>query len=154
MPGGLEVNSSVARHQNGVREDAKKGREMDKKSIVPEGAARPSVPLSPGVKAGNMLFISGQVSLDPRTGKFVPGGIREQTELTLKNVQAVVEAAGGSMKDVVRTNCYLTDVNNFPAFNEVYRQFFSEPYPARTTTEVKLAGPFIVEIDAIAVLGE
>ena len=124
-----------------------------KKAIIPEGAVGPSVPLSPAIQAGRLLFVSGQVSLDLKTGKFVPGGIREQTEQTLKNLQAVLESGGASLKDVARTNCYLTDMADFPGFNEVYRSFFSEPFPARTTTEVsKLAGQFIVEIDAIAVL--
>lgn len=91
--------------------------------------------------------------MDPKSGQVVKGGIREQTEQVLKNLQAVLEAGGASMDHVVRTTCYLTDMATFNDFNEVYRKFFSAPFPTRTTVEIsKLAGDFVVEIDAIAVV--
>lgn len=128
---------------------------MQKQAITLKNAAPSVAPLSPGIKAGQMLFVSGQVAVDPKTGRVVAGGIREQTEQVLKNLQSVLAAAGASTANVVRTTCYLTDMGNFKEFNEVYRSFFTEPFPARTTVEVsKLAGNFVVEVDAIAVLGE
>ncbi len=126
---------------------------MEKQKITIKNAATGPAPLSPGIKAGNLLFVSGQVAVDPTTGRVVEGGIREQTGQVLKNVQSVLEAAGASTANVVRTTCFLTDMGSFGEFNEVYRDFFQEPFPTRSTVEVsRLAGAFVVEVDAIAVL--
>lgn len=126
---------------------------MKKEIVKLQNAAPSAAPLSPGIKVGNLLFASGQVAVDPKSGQVVKGGIQEQTEQVLKNLQVVLEAGGTSMASVVRTTCYLTDMATFKDFNEVYRRFFSEPFPTRTTVEIsKLAGDFVVEIDAIAIV--
>lgn len=126
---------------------------MKKELITIKNAAPSAAPLSPGIKVGNLLFVSGQVAVDPKSGQVAKGGIQEQTEQVLKNLQAVLEASGASMANVVRTTCYLMDMATFKSFNEVYRRFFSQPFPTRTTVEVsRLAGDFVVEIDAIAIV--
>jgi len=109
-------------------------------------------PYSQGIKCGNLLFVSGQIAIDPSTGKLVEGDIKIQTKRVLENIKAIVEAAGGSMKDIVRTTCYLTDISLFKDFNEAYASFFEEDPPARTTIEVSALPRqgALVEIDAIA----
>lgn len=121
--------------------------------IYPKGQRSSSSPLSPAVVFHHIVFISGQVPVDAE-GK-TPSGIKAQTEVALKNLLAVVEAAGGSAASVLRCSCYLTNMDDFAAFNEVYRRFFtSTPLPARTTVGVsRLASPdFLVEVDAVAAL--
>ena len=128
---------------------------MKIEAISPKGYVPSKAPLSPAVRFHHLVFVSGQVPRDAE-GK-TPAGIKAQTEVTLKNLQAIVEAAGGSMASVVRCGCYLTSIDDFAGFNEVYRQFFtSDPLPARTTVEVtKLANPdFLVEVDAIAIVAD
>lgn len=108
-------------------------------------------PYSQAVRRGNMVFLSGQVPLDPATKKLVEGDIRVQTEQVLANLDAVLRAAGLSFADVVKTTIYLVDLGHFQAVNETYARRFKEPFPARATVQVsKLPLGAMVEIDAIA----
>ncbi len=109
-------------------------------------------PYSQAVKAGNMVFVSGQIPLDPATGQPVAGGIEEQTRRVLLNLQAILEAAGLGLKDVVRTTVFLADLADFPKMNQVYAEFFGDDPPARTTVQAAaLPRGALIEIDAIAV---
>ena len=125
-----------------------------KKEIVSTGAAPKAVgPYSQAVGCGGFLFCSGQIPLDPATGKLVEGGIREQTERVLRNLEAVLAAGGAGMGTVVRTTVYLLDMGEFQAMNEVYGSFFPENPPARVTVQVsKLPAGARVEIDAIGLV--
>ncbi len=119
-------------------------------AVRTDKAPAPKGPYSQGRRAGSLLFVAGQVPFDLE-GNLVGSGIAEQTRAALQNVQAIVEAAGAMLADVVKVNVYLTDLENFAAMNEVYRTFFTEPFPARTTVQAGLLG-FLVEIDAVAAL--
>jgi 2-iminobutanoate/2-iminopropanoate deaminase len=108
-------------------------------------------PYSPGLRAGQLLFISGQIPSDPATGALVGGGIADETERVLKNVEALLNAAGLTLQDVVRTTVFLADMADFTAMNDVYGRFFTEPFPARSTVQVAgLPRNARIEIDAIA----
>lgn len=108
-------------------------------------------PYSQAVRAGQLLFMSGQVPLDPASGLIVSGDITAQARRTLDNIKAVLTTAGLSFANVVRTTIFLADMNDFAAVNEVYGQYFSQPYPARVTVQVaRLPKDALVEIDAIA----
>ena len=108
-------------------------------------------PYSQAVRAGQLLFVSGQVPLDPSTGQIVDGDIAAQTRRVFVNLGAVLSAGGRSFADVVRTTVFLADLNDFAAVNEIYGQYFSEPYPARATVQVgRLPKDARVEIDVIA----
>jgi 2-iminobutanoate/2-iminopropanoate deaminase len=108
-------------------------------------------PYSPSVRAGEFLFVSGQIPLDPATGQLVRGDVSAQAERVLKNVEAVLGAAGASLADVVRTTIYLADLAHFGVVNDVYGRYFTPPYPARVTVQVAaLPRGALVEIDAIA----
>ena len=107
-------------------------------------------PYSQAIRAGNLLFVSGQIPLDASTGEIIKGGIADQTKKVLENLRAIVEAAGGSLKTVVKTTIFLKDMNDFSKVNEVYGSFFSEPFPARATIEVaRLPRDVGVEIEAV-----
>lgn len=111
----------------------------------------PSGPYSPGIKAGGFVFVSGQVAVDPRTGQVVGKTVEEQTERVLENVKTIIESAGASLKDVVKVSVYLADIGNFDKMNSVYRKYFPEEPPTRTTVQAGMARKeFLVEIDAIA----
>ena len=108
-------------------------------------------PYSQAIIAGNLLYTAGQGPMDPETGVVVEGEIAVQAEQTLKNLGAILEAAGLDYGDVVKTTCYMRDLNDFVAFNEVYAKFFEEPYPARTTIEAgRLPLDIDIEIEAVA----
>jgi 2-iminobutanoate/2-iminopropanoate deaminase len=108
-------------------------------------------PYSQAVRAGQLLFVSGQVPLDPATGQIVDGDIAAQTRRVFDNLAAVLKAGGRSFADVVRTTVFLADMNDFATVNEVYGTYFSEPYPARATVQVaRLPKDARVEIDVIA----
>ena len=108
-------------------------------------------PYSQAIKANGFVYASGQIALDPSTMQIVAGGIREQTERVLRNLAAVLEAAGSNLDGVVKTTVFLADMNEFAAMNEVYGSFFTEVPPARSTVEVKrLPRDVRVEIDVIA----
>lgn len=110
-------------------------------------------PYSQAIKVGEFVYTSGQVAIDPATGEFIGGGIAEQTERVLKNVAAVLEAAGSSLDQVVKTLVFLADMNDFSAMNEVYAKFFSEVPPARSTVEAaRLPKDALIEIEAVALI--
>jgi len=114
-------------------------------------APQPLGPYSQGVEAGGFLFVSGQGAIDPGSGKLVAGDIESQTRQTLTNVKSIVEASGLSMRDVVRVSVYLKNMKDFKQMNEVYKSFFVEAPPARTTVQVELPmSEMLVEIDVIA----
>jgi 2-iminobutanoate/2-iminopropanoate deaminase len=117
------------------------------------GAPRAIGPYSPVIRTGHLLFLSGQIPLDPATGALVDGGIAIQTEQVMRNIGALLEAAGAGFQHVARTTVFLADMNDFAAMNEIYAKFVSEPPPARSTVQVaRLPRDARVEIDAIAVL--
>ena len=108
-------------------------------------------PYSQAVKANGMIFASGQIPIDPATGEFVPGGIQEQTRQVLKNLTAVLEAAGSNLDRVVKTTVFLLDMQDFGAMNEIYGQFFKVEPPARATVQAaRLPRDARVEIEVIA----
>jgi len=108
---------------------------------------------SQAVKVDNTVYISGQIPLDPATMEVVDGGIDAQITRVFDNLTAVSEAAGGSLKDVVKLNIYLTDLSNFPTVNEIMAKYFNEPYPARAAIEVSALPKAVgVEMDAVLVL--
>jgi len=123
--------------------------------IQTENAPAAIGPYSQAIKAGGFVFCSGQVAIDPQTGQFVAGGVAEQTEQVLKNLSAVLEAAGSSLDQVVKTTVFLADMKEFSAMNEVYARFFSEPPPARATVAAAgLPRDARVEIEAVALVSE
>jgi len=122
------------------------------RTIYTEKAPAAIGPYSQAVYANGMLFVSGQLPLDPATGEFVPGGIKEQTHQCLKNAKAIIEAGQLQMNQVVKTTVLLSDMENFAAMNEVYASFFTAPFPARAAYQVvKLPKGAMVEIELIAV---
>ena len=122
------------------------------KHIFAEGAPKAIGPYSHAVITGNLVYASGQGPLDPNSGEIVGANAAEQTEQVIKNLKTVLEAAGSSLEKVVKNNCYLFDMNDFAAFNEVYGKYFSHK-PARTTIAAKtLPKNILVEIESIAEL--
>ena len=125
-----------------------------KQIIKTEKAPQAIGPYSQAIRAGGFVFASGQIPLDPRTGEFVEGGIAEQTEQVLRNLSAVLEAAGTGLDRVVKTTVFLADMSDFAAMNEVYGRYFSKDAPARATVEAaRLPRDARVEIEAIAEAG-
>jgi len=123
-----------------------------RKQITAEKGAKPVGPYSHAIVCnGTLLFVSGQGPTNPQTGQ-APETFREAAIQTLTNVKTILEAAGATMADVVKVHAYLRDMKDFPVFNEVYKEFFPQPYPARTTVQSNLTIP--IEVDAIAVLPE
>ena len=123
-----------------------------KEIISTENAPGAIGPYSQAVKTGNMVFLSGQIPIDPQTGEFVSNDVAEQTEQVLKNLSAVLEAAGTSLNNVVKTTVFLADMNDFTAMNEVYARYFSENKPARATVQAaRLPRDARVEIECIAI---
>lgn len=108
-------------------------------------------PYSQAIKVGELVFVSGQLPIDPATGAFAEGGIKELTRQSLTNMKAILEEAGTSMANVVKTTVFLADMNDFAAMNEVYAEFFAAPFPARSAVAVKtLPKGALVEIECIA----
>lgn len=126
------------------------------KTIVSTSSAPKAIgPYNQAVIAGNMMFLSGQLGIDPATGNFVAGGVKEQTDQVLKNLSAVLAQGGCAIADVVSCTVYLKSMNDFPAMNEIYAKYFSENAPSRATVEVaRLPKEGLVEISCIAVKGE
>ncbi len=123
--------------------------------ISPPGVPAPRGPYSPAVRAGDFIFVSGQVPVDPATQKVISADIRTETRQVLNNVQRILEGCGATLGDVVKCNVYLADGKDFAAMNEVYAEFFGEAKPARATVACQFAIPGIkVEIDAIAFKGK
>ena len=124
-----------------------------KEIISTEDAPGAIGPYSQAIKAGNMIFCSGQIPIDPATGEFVSDDVAEQTEQVLKNLKAVLEAAGATLADVVKTGVFLADMNDFAVMNEVYAKYFDANKPARATVQAaRLSRDTRVEIDCIAVI--
>lgn len=123
-----------------------------KKVITTPHAPAAIGPYSQAIQAGNMLFVSGQLGLDPTTGVFAEGGIEAQTRQAFRNVEAIFAAAGFEMADVVKTTVFLADMQDFAAMNAVYTDQFTEPFPARSAVAVKtLPKGGLVEVEVIAV---
>ena len=124
---------------------------QEKKVVASKDAPQPIGPYSQAIKAGGFVFASGQIALNPATGKLIEGDIKAQTERVLKNLTAVLGAAGSSMDRVVRTTVFLKNISDFPAMNEVYGQFFKNEPPSRSTVGVAaLPRDALLEIDVVA----
>jgi 2-iminobutanoate/2-iminopropanoate deaminase len=124
-------------------------------SVESDPSSPAGLPLSPAIVAGPFVFVSGQVAVDPHTNRFTGGDTATQTHQVIKNLQGLLERAGSSLADVVKTTVFLTNIDDFPAFNDVYRSYFPSEPPARTTVQAaRLLGSFRVEIDAVALLGD
>ena len=108
-------------------------------------------PYNQAIQVGNLVYTSGQIPIDPATGNFVEGGIKEQTRQSFLNVKAILEEAGLTMSDVIKTTVFMADMNDFSDMNAVYSEFFPEPYPARSAVAVKtLPKGALVEIEVVA----
>lgn len=123
------------------------------KAISTNNAPAAIGPYSQAIEVNGFVFASGQLPIDPETGKFPEGGIKEQTTQSIKNAQKILEAAGTDLKHVVKTTVYLANMSDFAAMNEVYSQFFTEPFPARSAVAVKdLPKGAMVEVEVLAAL--
>ena len=124
---------------------------MTKEIIITQKAPKALGPYSAGVRAGHFVFTAGQLGINPATGDFASDDIAEQTRQALLNVKAILNAAGASLEDVVKTTVFLRDMDEFGAMNAVYAEFFTEDYPARSTVQVaRLPKDAAVEIEAVA----
>jgi len=136
-----------------INKEGNKAKLFVKETISTKNAPGAIGPYSQAVKAGNLVFCSGQIPLDPQTGKFVSEEVAEQTRQVLKNLSAVLEAAGTNLNNVVKTTVFLADMNDFTAMNEIYAEFFSDNKPARATVQAaRLPRDARVEIDCIALV--
>lgn len=127
----------------------------NKKAVETPDAPKAIGPYSQAIIANGFVYTAGQIGADPRTGTLVAGGIAEQTEQVLKNLEAVLKAAGSSLGAVVKTTVFLADMNDFARMNEVYGKKFAVPFPARSTVQVaRLPRDARVEIEAVAVAGK
>ncbi|NUL81217.1 MAG: RidA family protein [Armatimonadetes bacterium] len=124
------------------------------KSVVSTDQAPAAIgPYSQAIRTGDLLFVSGQIPIDPATGSIVDGGIEEQTHRVMQNLKAILGAAGASLNQVVKTTIYLTDLGDFATVNGIYADYFQQPFPARATVQVSALPKSVgVEIDAIAAL--
>ena len=121
-----------------------------KKIISTDKAPAAIGPYSQAIQFGDLLFVSGQIALDPQTGDIVAGGIEEQTKQVLENVKAIIEAAGMTLQNVLKCSCFLNSMENFIKFNSIYDSYFKESLPARETVEVaRLPKDVLVEVSAI-----
>ena len=119
--------------------------------IVSPGAPQPRGPYSHAVRAGDFIYVSGQVAINPKTNQFEPGTVADETRRTIENIRAILQAAGADLADVVKCSVFLADIRDFAAMNEVYAQFFGEAKPARSTVQATLPAPGMkVEIDCVA----
>jgi 2-iminobutanoate/2-iminopropanoate deaminase len=126
-----------------------------KTAIATDKAPAAIGPYSQAIRAGNLLFTAGQIPIDPATGQLVQGDIKAQARQVLKNIAAILEVAGSSMQHVVKTTVFLKNMSDFGAMNEVYAEFFTPPYPARSAVAVAaLPKDVAVEIEAVAVVPE
>jgi len=124
---------------------------MMREAVATKDAPQAIGPYSQAIKAGGFVFVSGQVAFDPPTGKLLPGDVSAQTERVLKNVEAILTAAGTRLESVVRCTVFLKNMNDFAAMNEVYGRFWKSAPPSRTTVEVaRLPKDALIEIDVIA----
>lgn len=124
---------------------------MMKEAIKTDKAPQAIGPYSQGIMANGLIFVSGQIPLNPSTGEMVAGSIQDQAKQVLANLKAILEAAGSSLDQVIKTTVFLQDMNDFAAMNEVYASFFQPPYPARSTIQVgRLPRDARLEIEAVA----
>jgi 2-iminobutanoate/2-iminopropanoate deaminase len=123
---------------------------LTKEKVFTKKAPKPVGPYSQAVASGDFIFVSGQIALDPKTSKIVEGGIEAQTVRVLENIKNILESVDLSLSDVVKTSVFLSDINDFQAFNSVYGRYFENEPPARTTVQANLMVGVLVEIDAIA----
>jgi 2-iminobutanoate/2-iminopropanoate deaminase len=124
-----------------------------KSIVLTERGPKPIGPYSQAIKANGLLFVSGQVALDAKTGEFLAGDIKAQTEKVFENLKGILEAGGASLHHVLKTTVFLKDMNDFAAMNEVYAKYFAQAPPARSTVQVgRLPKDALVEIEAIASL--
>jgi 2-iminobutanoate/2-iminopropanoate deaminase len=121
-----------------------------KETINTENAPKPAGPYNQAVKAGKLLYVSGQLAIDPKLGKLVNADIKTQTTRVLENIKAILEAAGYDIVDIVQTNVYLSSMALFSEFNTVYAQYFGKDSPARATVGANLPSDALVEISAVA----
>ena len=121
-----------------------------KKTIATQNAPKAIGPYSQAIQYGDFLFVSGQIAIDPETGDLVQGDVEAQTEQVLRNIAAIIEAAGMTVQNAVKCTCFLKDMNDFARFNSVYETYFGESLPARETVEVsRLPKDVLVEVSAI-----
>jgi len=126
---------------------------MNLKLIATEKAPAAIGPYSQGVHAGNMIFTSGQLPINPETGELIKGDIQQATRYSLDNVKAILSASGATLEDVVKVTVFVTDINNFSLINEVYAEYFTNHKPARSLVEVSnLPKGGEIEIEAIAII--
>jgi len=125
---------------------------MKKEILLSKDAPQPKGPYSQAVKAGNLIFVSGQGAWDPKTGKLMAhGDIAAQTEIIFENIKSILSAAGCTLSDVVKSNVFIKDLNEFSKYNEVYKRYFPDNYPARTTVKITdFEEGMCIEIDVIA----
>ena len=146
------MNDSIKREQSKLACPAEHENPRTKCKVISTKMAPAAIgPYSQAIQVGNLVFTSGQIPIDPSTGAFVEGGIKEQTRQSLANVKAILEEVGLSMSNVVKTTVFMADMNDFADMNSIYAEFFSEPYPARSAVAVKtLPKGALVEIEVIA----
>ena len=124
---------------------------MNKEQVYTKKAPEPIGPYSQAIKINNLVFTSGQIAIDPQTGSFISGDIREQTKQTIRNIEAILEAAGSDILKVIKVTVYLKDINEFTAMNEVYEEYFGKSKPARSTAESShLPKDAKIELDVVA----
>ncbi|GEM_PF-859703 len=123
-----------------------------KRKVVPPNGPKPGGPYSPAIVSGNMVFVAGQVAFDPRTGSIEATTFEEQAKQVFENIKAIVEAAGSSLDRVLSVRVYLADLNDFAKMNIIYRQYFTEDFPARTTIGSQLLPKMLIEVDCIAAI--
>jgi 2-iminobutanoate/2-iminopropanoate deaminase len=122
-----------------------------RKIISTENAPKAIGPYSQAVQLGNLLFVSGQIAIDPKTGNIVEGDIEAQTRQVLSNVTAIIEAAGMTLDNVLKCSCFLKNMEDFARFNSIYEEYFAKSLPARETIEVaRLPKDVLVEVSAIS----
>lgn len=135
------------------RSQAQKAGGVDRKVVKPAGSSAPSVPISHGIVAGDLVFTSGQIGIDPKTGQLAGPNFEDQAEQVLQNLTAVLQAAGSDPSRVVKTTVFLADMNDYGAMNEVYRRHFKQDPPARSAVQVaKLPANARIEIEAVALV--
>jgi 2-iminobutanoate/2-iminopropanoate deaminase len=126
----------------------------EKEVIIPEGGAKPLAPYSPGIRWEQLVFVSGQIGLDPDNGKLVIGGVETETRQALMNLSAILVAAGSSLAQVLKVTVYIRDIDDYGRINQVYAEFFTENPPARAIVQGVLPAGAAVEFDAIAVTSQ
>ena len=142
-------SSPGGRHDRSVRTPGVGSGAMPIDARQPADLATPQAPYSPVVVSGDLVYTAGQVAYDLE-GKLVEGGIAEQTRRVLDNVRAALGAAGCDLGDVIKVTAFLSDLADFPGYNEAYREYFTAPYPARTTVGASLPDGILVELEAVA----